>query len=222
MSDEPSGWSRHSGLVLAMCVVAVIASLVAWPTSNCRRMSSPDRSIQIVLTMAFKAEGESRARDLDGNGVQDYWTRDWAGFYPMKDASGQSLILIERCTAAMDFMGAASYKDVGGTAAMYGYWVGAMSADEQGRPLQIDADGDGKAWTHPSAFAFCAWPEHYGANYHCGCKQHGEHVEVVRFHYIVNEKGVMYRKDLGHNAPVLRWPATDPTSAGWEVVDELR
>lgn len=178
--------------------------------------------MQIQLKMAHEAEMAWRSSDLDGNGLRDFWTRDWAGLGLVPDAAGKPVDLIERCIAVMDHSGATHYPDIRGAVSYKGYWVGAMTADEHGRPLQTDADGDGKAWTHPTAFAFCAWPEAHGATYNSACNQHVSHVDVVRFHYIVNQEGVIYRKDLGHNSPVLRWPASAPTIDGWEVVEGLR
>lgn len=215
------GWMNRTPLILILLGFAVLV-LIAIPTGRCRRITGPNDHAINLMRFAFRMELDWASQDLDRNGVADYWTRDFAGFYCMTDPQGRPLKRIDVNAARMDGLRGAAYPELTVASSCGSYWACAMTTDENGVPLQLDEDGDGHAWTHGRRFAFCFWPEVYGANVTSGCKQHPEgHTEETRFHYIVSEKGIIYRKDIGSAAPVLSWPGVDPTVQGWEIVETL-
>jgi hypothetical protein len=62
---------------------------------------------------------------------------------------------------------------------------------------------------HPdrNRFAACCFPAAYAPG--------------IRSHYVINQEGVVYRKDLGHGKGIEIFP-TDPVKEGWEAVDVSR
>ncbi len=167
------------------------------------RLRATGIGAQAALKQFVSTEGVWRIIDSDRNGAQDYWTLDVAGFYASKDAAGNMLRYLDVSLARADREGWARYsKDE--PRPKNGYWVRAMKTDEEGKPYLLDVDGDEVSSTHPSKYAFCAYPAEYG--------------ESGTTTYIVNEEGVVYGKDLGAEAKkgVDQWPAADPTTKGWE------
>jgi hypothetical protein len=149
-----------------------------------------------------------RRIDGDGNGKQDYWTADVAGFYAIPDADGNKLKFIDIATAKADAgraEGLYKWEFGGAPVPKAGYLYKVMALDENGKPYRQDPDGDGKKTTNLSQWAYCAYPA-----------QHNK--DGVRT-FIVNEEGVVYAKDTG-GKPVEKWPGADPTTAGWTVTFE--
>ena len=56
----------------------------------------------------------------------------------------------------------------------------------------------------PNRFAACCFPAVYE--------------QGIRSHYVVNQEGAVYKKDLGHGNGIDVFPA-DPLKEGWERVD---
>ena len=75
-----------------------------------------------------------------------------------------------------------------------GYRFGSVEIDETGRPLP-----------RGRRFAYYAIPETY-------------HVTGIRT-LLVDPEGLVYAKDAGSSLPPSAWPASDPTAAGWIVLD---
>ena len=75
-----------------------------------------------------------------------------------------------------------------------GYRFGSVEIDETGRPLPRGA-----------RFAYYAIPEIY-------------HVTGIRT-LLVAPEGRVYAKDTGSSLPPSAWPASDPTTAGWILLD---
>ncbi|GEM_PF-1583741 len=156
-----------------------------------------------ALMQLVTAEGIWRQTDSDQNGVQDYWTLDVAGFYYLQDAGGTKLRYIDIGVARADAAGLAVYsKDE--PRPSHGYWVKALAKDAAGRAYSQDAGGSGVKRTNATEFGFCAFPSKYGS--------------TGKFTFLVNEEGVVYRKDLGPQAPdgLDQWPGGDPKREGWE------
>lgn len=181
-------------------------------TDEGEETAGPSKRDRISAIAALKqivsTESTMRQCDGDGNGVQDYWTKDVAGFYAIVDASGAPLKFIDIQFAKADQKGMAEYKVLGGAgkaAPRWGYWFRAMVNDDTDGAYAKDEDKDGKAWTAPYMFGFCAYP----AKYVKGAKT-----------FITNEEGVIYEKDLGPDATegATDWPGRDPTTSGWSVV----
>lgn len=190
-----------SGLVVAGAALAIAVPLAlaggepSGPAAN-------ERIAELTLKFILQAEETFKNSDSDRNGAADYWTRDLAGLYALKDRSGQAIFLIERATAQADPDGAARYTL--GSAPRNGYWFKMMATDPDGEPYQKDDDKDGKAFTHKSRFAVSAYPAEYGL--------------TGRFTFIISEQGQVFKKDTGGKA-VDKWPGKDPSQEGWQPVD---
>ncbi len=164
-----------------------------------------ERVAEAMLMQLASTQGVWRQTDSDRNGVQDYWTQDVAGFYFQKDVNDVPLKYIDVNMALADHAGVVLYEREEGPKPKSGYWLRVIPLDAEGSPYSQDADGDGRSDTNDSCFAFCAYPAEYGVT--------GLHT------FIVNEEGLVYFKDLGPDAKegADRWPAADPTAAGWGI-----
>ena len=139
------------------------------------------------------AEESFKTADSDANGVADYWTRDVAGLFALKDKSGQPIMLLDAATAGADPEGAARYGLP--VVPKNGYFFKMMVGDADGEAYQKD---DGK--TNKTRFGVVAWPAVPGA--------------TGRVTFIVNEAGKVWKKDT-QGQPVDRWPGKDPATEGW-------
>ncbi len=173
------------------------------------RMAANEGSAVASLKQIVSTEGVWRQTDSDRNGAQDYWTRDVAGYYHVQDANGQKLKYIDVNMAKADRLGLGAYTDIAPTP-KHGYWLRAMASDEAGKPYVDETLSapyappvEHKPSTNASKYGYCAYPEQYGVT--------GTHT------FIVNEEGVVYAKDLGHDAKegCDAWPDLDPTTKGW-------
>lgn len=157
---------------------------------------------QLNLQVILQAQATFKNSDSDKNNAADFWTRDLAGLYGLKDGSGQAVFLIDPQTAAADPVGAARYGLA--PAPKNGYFFKAMTSDAEGRPYAADEDGDGSAFTHKTRFGVSAWPANYGAG--------------GRMTFILGENGKIWKKDT-EGRPVDRWPGKDPAQEGWETAN---
>ncbi len=161
---------------------------------------------KVLLRQIVSTESVWRQTDSDGNGAQDYWTKDIAAFYYMNDGAGSMLKYVDLRLAMADRMGLASYTKEP-AAPKNGYWLRVMKTDDGGVAYVLDGDGDGVSNTNPAKYAFCAYPAEYGKG--------------LTLTYIVNEEGVVYEKDLGPDAKegIDAWPGADPTTKGWKACE---
>jgi hypothetical protein len=157
---------------------------------------------QLSLQLIRQAQETFKNSDSDRNNAADYWTRDLAGLYGLKDGSGQAVFLIDPQTAMADPDGAARYGLT--PAPKNGYFYKAMTTDPDGQAYQADADKDGSAFTHKTKYGVTAWPAQYGAG--------------GRLTFILGETGKVWKKDT-QGRPVDRWPGKDPAQEGWEPAD---
>ncbi|MBI3096821.1 MAG: DUF2950 family protein [Planctomycetes bacterium] len=185
---------------------------------GCRRHPANETSAVAALKQVVSTQSTWRQTDSDGNGIQDYWTLDVAGFYGMRDASGATLNFIDVNFAKADGRPRVTFNGQSPTpVAKSGYLFYAMKWDETGAaynvnyvPTQRNATfPQGRPACNPYKFGFCAVPAVYGQT---GIRT-----------FIVSEEGVLYGVDSECNAPVLRWPGVDPTACTvkgryWRVV----
>ncbi|GEM_PF-2323763 len=186
----------------ALAVVGGGVAVTAIPSLNSSRVGANEISAQAALKQLVSTEGVWRQIDADRNGCQDYWTRDVSGFYYCQDAGGSALKFIDISLANADRPGLSNHSEAT-PRDKSGYWLRVMKTDEDGQAYASNADGDGHSSTNWGKYAFCAFPAEYGKT---GLNT-----------FIVNQEGVIYRKDLGSGAGsgCDTWPAVDPMTQGW-------
>jgi hypothetical protein len=144
-----TGGVAATGIVAAIAIPSLMRSRVAANESN---------AANSLMTLRF-VESMWRESDFDGNGVNDFWTGDIAGFYGQTDANGDPLAQIQISYARADAKPLEKYAALAATGTpKSGYLYIAMDTDEDGKPYRTDPDGDGKATTNQNKFAFCANP----------------------------------------------------------------
>jgi hypothetical protein len=187
-----------------------IGSAVIIPTMMRQRMMGAEPAgpagnefiAQLSLQLIRQAQETFKNSDSDRNNAADYWTRDLAGLYGLKDGSGQAVFLIDPQTAQADPDGAPRYGLT--PAPKNGYFYKAMTTDPDGQTYQADEDKDGSAFTNKAKYGITAWPAQYGPG--------GRHT------FILGETGKVWKKDT-QGRPVDRWPGKDPAQDGWEPAD---
>ncbi|HXG62196.1 MAG TPA: DUF2950 family protein [Planctomycetota bacterium] len=165
-------------------------------------IAANERLAEISLRFIRQAEETFKNSDSDRNGTADYWTRDVAGLYALKDRSGQAIFLLDPATAQADPEGAPRYGLT--PAAKNGYHFRMLTTDPDGEPYAKDEDKDGQSFTNRKRFAVTAWPAQYG--------------QTGRLTFLMGEDGRIWKKDTG-GQPVNRWPVPTPAQDGWEAVE---
>jgi hypothetical protein len=165
-------------------------------------LAANERLAEISLRFIRQAEETFKNSDSDRNGAADYWTRDVAGLYALKDRSGQAIFLLDPATAQADPEGAPRYGLA--PAAKNGYYFRMLATDPDGEPYAKDEDKDGHSFTNRKRFAVTAWPAQYG--------------QTGRLTFLMGEDGRIWKKDTG-GQPVNRWPVPTPAQDGWEAVE---
>lgn len=171
-------------------VIAIIAA-IAIPGLLASQRAANERNAALALKSIASAEFEFRGGDLDGNGIQDFWTRDVQGLSTL-NIQGRTLGLIESSIAHADASAASPLPPV----PRRGYLFIAMQRDIENKPYD---QGQGR---NPLRFAFCAYPTQASAG---------------RKTFIVSEEGQVWFALLA-GQPVLRWPP-NPSGAGFIRVE---
>jgi hypothetical protein len=235
--------TRVIGLIIGGVVLVggcgLVAVLMSVSMTGLRsaRAEANERNAAASLKSVVTAEEIFRANDMDRNGVADYWTANVAGLYCLTDTQAGNAIaaLNDIAVASADIDAendaAVTYRgdgvaydlglllNAGAGLPKTGYGYQALIHDGAGRPYARDTDRSGAAVHHESAFGAAAIPVAWneGAT-HC---------------FIVNEGGVVYRRDFDlRTAPVkfgtplstfdgttrLDWPAP-PYLSVWSKVE---
>ncbi len=162
------------------------------PCDGCSWRGSNERNGATTLRSVVAAQRDFRDQDRDGNEVKDFWRGDIAGLYTKHsalDPKQEAIRLIELSCAAADDRPVSDIRPYSQRSAKAGYWFRAILHEEEIVPS-------------PERFAACAFPDSRSAG---------------RYTFIVSEENVVYRKDLGAQRGVERFPQ-DPVKAGWEKV----
>lgn len=151
---------------------------------------SNERNASTALKTIAAAERDFRENDRDNNKIQDYWVGDVATLGGLLERS-----LVEADAAPLK---------TSTTTPKAGYVFATIPERADGAPLAV-AGRSGVPGTHSlDAFAFCAWPAAYGGS--------------GRNTFIMSQDGLVWKKDTGRGARVLRWPK-DPAAEGWQRLD---
>ena len=123
----------------------------------------------------------------------NYWRKDIAGLHPSLKNSGN---LPDPIVLADDRPVSDLYSHKDSMRAPYEgkFWVRAIRLPDEKEP-------------NPNRFAACCFPAEYGPG--------------IRSHYVINQNGVVFRKDLGHGKGIDVYPL-DPIKDGWIDVDAER
>lgn len=197
---SPGLLAVSAGLLAAVAIPGVIQAPQAG--AQVAGIAANERLAEISLRFIRQAQETFRNSDSDRNGAADYWTRDVAGLYGLKDRSGQAIFLLDPATAQADPDGAPRYGLT--PAPKNGYYYRMLATDPDGEPYAKDEDKDGQSFTNRRRFAVTAWPAQYG--------------QTGRLTFLMGEDGRIWKKDLGGQA-VHRWPLPGPAQDGWEPVE---
>jgi hypothetical protein len=160
-----------------------------------------------MLKAIQAAEAMWRQNDIDGNGIQDYWTYDLSGMYrTLKNGKPTCYINIDFAKADTGWhkdgtFGAGITEDWNPISVTLGpksgYYYQAILTDEDGIPYNQNWVRGVKA-TNSTKFAFVAYPMVYGSS--------GDRT------FIINERGVIYATDCGSDEAkiILKWPGKYP------------
>lgn len=191
-------------LMIVIVIIAILAAL-AVPALLASQRGANEHSAAASIRTLLTAAADFKANDRDQNKINDYWTRDVAGFYNIYPIStpGSTIKLIDAFVAAADATpgggtafsttnyAAQDISNYAPRAPKAGYWFFALDQDLTTSPpvpyRQVTETG-GQAHHNISIFALGAYPEHPGL---------GKHL------ILVNEGGVIYRRGvIGNVRPV--------------------
>lgn len=185
-------------LMIVIAIIAIIAAM-AIPSLISSQVGANERSAATGLKTLVAAQVDFRSNDRDNNRLQDYWTGDVSGMYRLLDAAGNPIKLIELPVAQMDgdpmaagSAGGLMSASLPPLAAKAGYWYTALEQDEQAVP-----PADYKMTTDPLMgnvhnsirFGTIAYPDSYSV--------------AGRKLFIVNDSGVIYKRDPGGDVGIL-------------------
>lgn len=212
--------------ILILVFIVVVIAAIAIPSLLRSRMSASHNNAGALLKQLVTVEGIWKSKDLDRNGVNDFWTKDIRGFYGIHDASGKPVQLIERRFAWADYnpgFGYDSPADVtrpvrqvsvppgpkGGFTHEVPLWTGPMVGCYF---IAMSKDQDGKAYIDTKLPVTTAAP----ASGHCtNAARFGftAYTSVYNsdgiLHFMVGEDGVVWQKDI-HGVPVTDRSAGPP------------
>ncbi|MBI3269520.1 MAG: DUF2950 family protein [Planctomycetes bacterium] len=216
-------------LLVVLGVLAIIFA-IAVPNFLRSKMTANEASASATLRSLFTIEATWRQTDTDRNSIADYWTGDVSGLYRIEVSpagSGRATAQVDAAVASADdnklsagnAVAGAVMPDSGLPAASLtafvqnapksGYLYRAIANDLSTVPVanyRADPDNNGQDWTNTARFGFQARPSVYNST---GINT-----------FIVNEAGVIYRRDFGQNVAgnASSWPAANPSTFGWAQV----
>jgi hypothetical protein len=184
--------------VFILAVVGFLSAGVGAFQWSAWRRREDGRSLWWAVNAVRHAESEFAARDLDGNGVPDYWTGDVAGLLaPFIATPGNVLGPEAARLARADAAPLAPRTPV----PFHGYYVVVVRWDRDGSPFQVDTDGSGARTHHRTEFAFCFYPVVYSD------------APGQRDTWFITSVG-RFRSDT-RGMPVLCWPSDDELRMKW-------
>jgi len=201
LSTPAVSMTSFAGVVAVAAAVAVPAFVAMRAPAGgipAGGIAGNERVAELSLLFIRQAQETFKNSDSDRNGAADYWTRDVAGLYGLKDKAGQAIFLLDPGTAQADPDGAARYGL--GAAPKNGYHFRMLTTDPDGEAYQKDDDKDGQSFTNKSRYGVVAYPAAYGTS--------------GRFTFLMGENGKVWKKDTT-GQPVTKWPGKDPAKDDW-------
>lgn len=171
------------------------------------------QAVEALRRLAM-AEAFWRAKDPDGNGANDFWTRDVAGLHAVPGDDRTFPRLVDAELARADAAPAKAYAKLeGAPAPRQGYLFRALKTDPKGQPYVQDAaapptgaNAPAGACANDARFAFSAWPARHGRD--------------GTLTFLVGENGMVWQKDLGREAAgVTAWPDPEKPDSGWAAAE---
>lgn len=188
MIGDPFKTPGQRGPSIGCCIVLTVAigilGFMAWSSIRTSNRARNERDAETGLKILANAQAECRAKDRDGNGVNDFWTGDIAGLYKL------GLIDPALAEADVDPLVPLVPKPI----PYKGYFYRALDKDDSddSEPYPQDTDRQSGKVHHLRKFGFVAFPAEPGA--------------TGKYMWIVNENNSAFRHDL--SIPVPRnWPA---------------
>lgn len=171
------------GTVSMLAFQLIFVPVCAHSLVSCDQRGKPalPPEIGLLFEIHYAQMRFNPQRDPSTNGVvHEFWRADVAGLYYSKDDHGQPRKLIDPRTAAADAHPTIRGADVSQEPeARFGYLL---------RQIELPEGG----WADKTRFAVVAYPEVYPT--------------TGRFTYVMNQSGIVYRKDLGRGGGVDRYP----------------
>ncbi|OHB69855.1 MAG: hypothetical protein A2W23_09860 [Planctomycetes bacterium RBG_16_43_13] len=185
-------------------------------TKNVRersRIAANEQDAIGSLKQLVSHEATWRRNDEDGNAIKDYYTFDVAGLHYHTNMLGSKLQYIDIKLANAD-PSVTNWDANAKCKPANGYYFKAMVKDGDGanynKDLAVRTVGPITAMEtlafNPDRYGFCAYPSVYG--------------KTGKFTFIVNQAGVIYKKDNG-GKNIDQWPSKEGEKPkdGWEKVE---
>jgi hypothetical protein len=189
------GRLKRVWLRIALWSLPVALAAVAFPGLIPDYHTVVDRSMPGTLRTIATAQEDFRRKDLDEDGIRQFWREDIAGLYtlmPKRNPTVLPLRLIELSTAAADERCRSDIERYAVKAAKAGYWYRAIRHRDE-KPLS------------PDRFAVVCFPEVYS--------------KQLTLTYVLDERGIIYRSDLGHGHGLEIFPTEDELRLKWSKLD---
>jgi hypothetical protein len=182
-------WGLMGGSVLLIAAAMLPGLMTTYRPSVERK---PDTSLKTIIA----AQEEFRLKDLDGDGVRQFWRADVAGLYtlrPRSDPAKPILKLIELSVACADDRPQNNdLEQYAVRAPKAGYWFRAIRHADEKSPS-------------PDRYAVIAIPSTYP--------------EPARYTLVVDERRDIYRMDLGHGRGLEVFPTPAELKTKWSKLD---
>lgn len=195
---------RLGRIATVLSVICTLTLLFRSPGLSGVQRSSTHENARGALGSIAWAEREFHDKDVDGNGLMDWWVGDVSGLHRLhRDGRPIALVqdyLVEADAAPLQPSGdKIKLEPLVAQERTYSYRYSVIPKRLDGTPYAQDPAGEGLALRSQLGFAFCAFPSHYRVTA----------TETL----IIDETSIVWRKDIG-GSRIEQWPS-DPEKEGW-------
>lgn len=181
-----------------------------WMRPSFSERASNEHKALVAMREVAKAEFEFREKDLDENGVKDFWTGDVAGLYGLT-VGGKRIELIDQALAEADTSPLTPL--VNRPHPFYGHYIVALESDgsisnpERGTYRQDTGGSPPMGKVHNKArFGFCIYPAERA---------------LGRYMWIINQDNVPRRCSTSIPIPKI-WPNDCDLKKDWVPIDQVQ